>query len=126
MELEANEGMRKLEYASWLEPQWPSAAASLPEGLSELFTVSRLGLSRPLRRCLTTTNVIDSLHAGVRQQTNHFWMLKAHLDAQDGKTAAPLTRRRRWGNMFCHRRARRGGGVVCSVRSGGNGCRHGG
>ncbi len=28
------------------------------------------GLPRPLRRCLTTTNVIDSSHAGVRRQTN--------------------------------------------------------
>ena len=117
--LETDDGMRRLEqYASWLEPQWPSAAASLREGLSELFTVNRLGLPRPLRRCLTTTNVIDSSHAGVRRQTNrvsrwrsekmavrwaavtfretekhyrritgyeHLWMLKAHLDAEDGR-----------------------------------------
>ena len=68
--LEADEGIRKLEqYASWLEPQWSSSSASLREGLPELFTVSRLGLPRPLRRCLTT-NVIDSSHAGVRRQTN--------------------------------------------------------
>ena len=33
--LEADEGMRKLEqYASWLEREWPSAAASLREGLA--------------------------------------------------------------------------------------------
>ena len=51
-------------------PQWPSAASSLREGLPELFTVNRLGLPRPLRRCLTTTNVIDSSHAGVRRRTN--------------------------------------------------------
>ena len=38
--------------------------------MPELLTVSRLGLPRPLRRCLTTTNVIDSSHAGVRRQTN--------------------------------------------------------
>ena len=37
--LDADEGIRKLEqYASWLEREWPSAAASLREGLSELFT----------------------------------------------------------------------------------------
>ena len=29
-----------------------------------MFTVNRLGLPRPLRRCLTTTNIIDSSHAG--------------------------------------------------------------
>ena len=98
----------------------PSAAASLREGLSELFTVNRLGLPKPLRRCLTTTNIIDSSHAGVRQHTNrvsrwqseempvrwaavtfretekHYrritgyeypWMLKAHLDEDDGVLA---------------------------------------
>ena len=68
--LEADEGERKLEqYASWLEREWPSAAASLREGLAEMFTVNRLGLPLPLRRCLTTTNIIDSSHAGVRQHT---------------------------------------------------------
>lgn len=68
--LEAEAGIRKLEqYASWLERDWPSAAASLREGLSELFTVNRLGLPPALRRCLTTTNIIDSSHAGVRQHT---------------------------------------------------------
>ena len=59
--LEADEGIRKLEqYASWLEREWPSGATSLREGLTELFTVNRLGLPKALRRCLTTTNLIDS------------------------------------------------------------------
>ena len=36
--LEADAGIRKLEqYASWLEREWPSSAASLREGLSEMF-----------------------------------------------------------------------------------------
>ena len=69
--LDADEGIRKLEqYASWLEREWPSAAASLREGLREFFTVNRLGLPQSLRRCLTTTNIIDSSHAGVRQHTD--------------------------------------------------------
>ncbi len=119
--LDADEGIRKLgQYASWLEREWPSAAASLREGLSELFTANRLGLPKPLRRCLTTTNIIDSSHAGVRQHTRrvsrwrngemavrwaattfceteknfrrvtgyqHLWMLKAHLDDEDGALA---------------------------------------
>ena len=68
--LEATEGMRKLEqYASWLQRDWPAAAASGREGLKEIFTVNRLGLPASLRRCLTTTNIIDSTHAGIRQRT---------------------------------------------------------
>ena len=119
--LDADEGIRKVEqYAAWLEREWPSAAASLREGLPELFTVNRLGLPAALRRCLTTTNIIDSSHAGVRQHTRrvsrwrngemavrwaattfceteknfrrvtgyqHLWMLKAHLDDEDGALA---------------------------------------
>ena len=43
--LDTDEGTRKLEqYASWLKREWPSATASLREGLAELFTVNRLGL----------------------------------------------------------------------------------
>ena len=62
--------MRKLEqYASWLEREWPDAAASILEGLSEMFTVNRLGLPRSLAKCLTTTNIIDSTHSGLRQRT---------------------------------------------------------
>ena len=49
---DADEGIRKVEqYAAWLEREWPAAAASLREGLAELFTVNRLGLPAALRRC---------------------------------------------------------------------------
>ena len=65
------------QYASWLEREWPSAAASLREGMAELFTVNRLGLPKPLRRCLMTTNIIDSSHSGVRRQTNRVTRLQA-------------------------------------------------
>ena len=68
--LEAKEGMRKLDqYASWLQRDWPDAAASVREGLDEIFTVNRLGLPASLRTCLTTTNIIDSTHSGIRQRT---------------------------------------------------------
>ena len=68
--LDAKEGRHKVEqYACWLEREWPSAAASLREGLDELFTINRLGLPGALRRCLATTNIIDATHAGVRQRT---------------------------------------------------------
>lgn len=43
--LPAKEGMVRLEkQAEWLEREYPSAAASLREGLSEMFTVNALGL----------------------------------------------------------------------------------
>ena len=68
--LPAKEGMATLEkQAEWLEREYPSAAASLREGLVEMFTVSRLGLSPTLSRCLVSTNVIESPHSGVRLRT---------------------------------------------------------
>lgn len=70
--LEAAEGKRRLEQlASWLEPEHPAAAASLREGLPELFTINDLGLPPQLRRCLGSTNLIDASHAGLRQKTRH-------------------------------------------------------
>lgn len=68
--LDADPGMARLEkLAKMLEQEHPSAAASLREGLAETFTVNRLGLPATLRRCLCTTNVIESPHSGVRQRT---------------------------------------------------------
>jgi len=68
--LPAPEGIARLEkQAEWLEREYPSAAASLREGLAEMFTVNRLGLSPSLARCLVTTNVIESPHSGVRLRT---------------------------------------------------------
>ena len=53
--LDADEGMSKLrQQARWLETEYPSAAASLLEGLAETFTINRLGLPPALRRCLGT------------------------------------------------------------------------
>lgn len=68
--LPAQEGLAKLEkQAQWLEHEYPSAAASLREGVAEMFTVNRLGLSASLARCLCSTNVIESPHSGVRLRT---------------------------------------------------------
>jgi putative transposase len=68
--LAPQEGLAKLrQYAEWLERQWPSAASSVREGLEEMFTVNRLNLPASLRRCLGTTNLIDSTDSGVRQRT---------------------------------------------------------
>jgi transposase-like protein len=68
--LDRDEGMARLEeLAKMLEAQHPSAAASLREGLGESFTVNRLGLPGALRRCLCTTNVIESPNSGIRRRT---------------------------------------------------------
>lgn len=64
------EGIEKLkQQADWLSTHHPSAAASLLEGLEETFTINRLELSPKLRRCLGTTNIIESPHSGVRIRT---------------------------------------------------------
>ncbi len=68
--LDARDGQQKLEQlARWLERDQPSAAASLREGLAEMFTINRLGLPPRLRKCLGTTNLIDSTHSGARLKT---------------------------------------------------------
>ena len=70
MKLDAKQGEQKIEQlARWLERDHPSASASLREGLSEMFTINRLGLPPRLRKCLGSTNLIDSTHSGVRQKT---------------------------------------------------------
>ena len=70
-QLEAKSGIAKLEqYARWLQVEYPSAAESLREGLEEMFTADQLGLTETLKRCLCTTNIIDSSHSGVRQKTH--------------------------------------------------------
>jgi putative transposase len=47
--------------ATALERRHPGAAASLREGLPELFTVARLGITGALARTLTTSNPIESM-----------------------------------------------------------------
>jgi len=47
--------------AAQLGKNYPSAAASLREGLEEMFTVARLGLDGRLARTLTTSNPVESM-----------------------------------------------------------------
>ena len=49
-----------------LDTDYPSAAASVREGLDETLTVLGLGLSERLRRSLATTNAIESLLSRTR------------------------------------------------------------
>jgi transposase-like protein len=68
--LDCDKGMARLEeLAKMLETLHPSAAGSLREGMAETFTVNRLGLPGALRRCLCTTNVIESPNSGIRRRT---------------------------------------------------------
>jgi len=68
--LAKKDGMAKLEkQAEWLDHEYPSAAASLREGLEEMFTVNALGLTPNLARCLSSTNIIESSNSGLRLRT---------------------------------------------------------
>ena len=68
--LEADEGTARLrQLAKMYEDAYPSAAASILEGLDEMFTVNRLGLPASLRKSLVSTNVIESPNSGVRTKT---------------------------------------------------------
>lgn len=92
--LDPSEGMARLrKQAEWLKVEHPTAAASLLEGLEETFTVNRIGLPASLRRCLSTTNLIESPQSGVRRRTRRVsrwqdgkmvlrWAASAMLDAE--------------------------------------------
>ena len=47
--------------AAQLDKNYPGAAASLREGLDEMFTIARLGIDGSLARTLTTSNPIESM-----------------------------------------------------------------
>jgi transposase-like protein len=92
--LAEKEGIGKLrQHAKWLQAQHADAAASLLEGLDETFTVNRLGLTPALRRCLSTTNIIENPNGAVRRVTSRVsrwrdadmvmrWMSSAYLEAE--------------------------------------------
>ena len=89
--LPSRDGMARIKtLAQWLDKTYPSAAASLLEGLEECFTINRLDIPEALYRCLATTNIIESPHAGVRIRTRRIthwhngnmvlrWMASAFL-----------------------------------------------
>ena len=56
------QGLRNVKsLATQLDKNYPSAAASLREGLQEMFTVARLGIDGRLAKTLTTSNPIESM-----------------------------------------------------------------
>jgi len=78
--LEADKGEQKLnQLAKWLQREYPSAAGSLVEGLCEMFTINRLALPKSLRRCLGSTNLIESPNSGVRSRTRRVKHWQDHV-----------------------------------------------
>jgi len=68
--MEADKGKKKLnQLAKWLQREYPSASSSLLEGIDEMFTINKLGLPKELRRCLGSTNAIESPNSGIRSRT---------------------------------------------------------
>lgn len=66
------EGEKRLEQlARFLERDHESAARSLREGMTEMFTLQRLQLPPSLYKCLATTNVIESPQGGVARRTGN-------------------------------------------------------
>ena len=66
--LDAIKGKQRLrELARNLQAQHPDAAASTLEGIDEMFTITELGITGELARCLATTNVIESPNSVVRR-----------------------------------------------------------
>jgi putative transposase len=59
------------ELAALLEAKHPDAAASLREGLEDMFTVRRLGVSDRLCRTLTNTNAIESMISVAKTTTRN-------------------------------------------------------
>jgi putative transposase len=94
--LPAKEGMARLkQQAAWLNRDHPKAAASVLEGLDELFTVNRLGLTPSLMRCMSSTNVIENPNGRFRalsRNVTHWqdgqmilrWAAVCYLEAEKG------------------------------------------
>jgi putative transposase len=57
--------------AAQLEARWPDAAASLREGLEDMFTVRWLGIGGRLAASLTNTNCIESMISIARDTTRN-------------------------------------------------------
>jgi len=74
LKLPAGEGLAKFKHrAMWLKREHPRVAASLLEGLEELFTVNALGLglTASLMRCLASTSVIENPNGRLRNRARH-------------------------------------------------------
>ena len=78
-----------------VDVDYPSAAASIREGLDETLTVVELQLSERLRRSLATTNAVESLLSRTR-----------HVKRNGGKRWRGGTMVLRWVAAVCWKRPR--------------------
>ena len=98
------EGMARVKkLAAWLDNSYPSAAASLLEGLEECFTINRLDLPPSLHRCLATTNIIESPRAGVRIQTRRVTHQQNGQMVQRWMASASIRTEKRFNKIMGHR-----------------------
>ena len=68
----AEEGEKRIEQlARFVERDHESAARSLREGMSQMFTLQRLQIPPSLHKCLATTNIIESPQSGVQKRTSN-------------------------------------------------------
>jgi transposase-like protein len=102
--LDPKEGMARLRtQIEWLEKTHPKAAASLREGMEETFTINRLGLSPMLRKCLTTTNIIESSLSGVEGRTGRVTRWRSGEMALRWAAAAALETERNFRKIMGHK-----------------------
>jgi len=102
--LDAKAGMAKLEkLAQWLEREHPDAADSLREGMEECFTINRLDVPPSLHRCLSSTNVIENPHSGVRRRTRRVCRWRDKPMAKRWAAAAMLATEKNFRRVMGHK-----------------------
>jgi putative transposase len=101
--LEPKEGLARLHtQIEWLARTHPKAAASLREGLEETFTINLLGLSPRLRKCLATTNIIESSLSGVEGRTGRVTRWRSGEMALRWAAAAALETEKNFRKIIGH------------------------
>ena len=101
--LDPKEGMARLgRQIEWLERTHPKAAASLREGLEETFTINYLGLSPRLRKCLGTTNIVESSLSGVEGRTGRVTRWRSGEMALRWAAAAALETEKNFRKIIGH------------------------
>jgi putative transposase len=101
--LEPKESLARLHtQIEWLARTHPKAAASLREGLEETFTINLLGLSPRLRKCLATTNIIESSLSGVEGRTGRVTRWRSGEMALRWAAAAALETEKNFRKIIGH------------------------
>jgi putative transposase len=102
--LDAKAGMTKLEkFAQWLEREHPDAADSLREGMAECFTINRMDVPPSLHRCLSSTNLIENPHSGVRRRTRRVCRWRNKPMAKRWAAAAMLATEKNFRRIMGHK-----------------------